>query len=147
MVNSVISAVCSAIFDSFGSDYPIYKELVKQNLAQPCFFVECVIPKRTQHLNNRYYRQHSICIYYFPSSPDNRFESNSVLEKLYLALDFISIDANLVQGKNFRCEFVDPKNIRSEFSHSIMKFYVDFDFFTYENTTLVDLMGDLYFNY
>lgn len=146
ITNKVISGVCSSIFNSFGHEFPIYKELVKQNLIEPSFFVECISHKRSQELNNRFFRQHSICISYFPSSSDYRFECNSVFEKLFLALDFILVDDNLISAKNLRCEFADAKNQRLEFSHTIMKVFVDYDFFTYEQLQFCNLMQDLSIN-
>lgn len=140
MTNLVVTGVCKGIFDMFGSDYYIYKELVKQNLKEPCFFVECVTPKRTQCLNNRYLRQYGICVHYFPTSENFREECNSVFEKLACCLDYITVDGDLIGTKNLRFVFDDPKNIRSEYSHSIMQVFFDVEFFTYENTQLVDLM-------
>lgn len=124
-------------------EIPVYKELVKQNLIEPCFFVECVVPKRTQFLNNRYLRQHSICVRYFPSSVDFRFECNLVFEQLQLALEYIFVDGNLVRGNNISCKFTDAKTLNSEFSHTVMKVFVDFDFFTYEFDDEFELMDSI----
>lgn len=137
-----MSSVCLALSSAF--ELPVYKELVKQNLCEPCFFVECVLPKRTRYLNNRFLRQHAFCIHYFPSSSDFREECNSVYEKMVAVLEYINVDGNLVCGNNLVCSFVDAKNIRSEFSHSVMKVTVDFDFFTYEYDDDFEFMGELF---
>lgn len=143
MINSVVSSVCSAIYDAFGDDYCIYKEFVQQNFVEPCFFVDCIIPLRTRCLNNRFYRQHAFCIRYFPSTADYRSECHDVLEKLRVALDYISLDGNLIPAKNWNCEFSDSKTLTYEISKTIMQVFVDFDFFTIETGDPVTLMGEL----
>lgn len=143
MTNKVVSSVCITLSEKFGLDYKIYKELVKQNLQEPCFFVECISPKRTQYLNNRYYRQHKICISYFPFSENNRFECNAIIDELLLAVNHIYVDGNLVLGKNIRFEFNDAKSVHTEYSHTIMQAFIDYDFFTIECDEDVPIMGDL----
>lgn len=70
-------------------------------------------------------------------------ECNSVLESLYLALEYISVDGELVRGGDFSCKYIDAKTLNSEFSHTIMKVFVDFDFFTYEFDEQFELMDSL----
>lgn len=123
MINKVVSGVCAALYDAFGDDYDIYKEVIKQGLKEPCFLVECYNPRRKQILNNRYFRQMGVAVHYFPKSKDNyRSECNDILEKLYVALELIKIDGDLTRGQNFN----------KEFSDDIMIFFVDYDFYTLE---------------
>lgn len=134
MINKVISGVCTALFNAFGDDYPIYKEEIKQSLKEPCFMVDLSKPRRTKVLNKRYYRQNTMSINYFPKSSDNyRVECNEVLEKLYLALEYITIDDNLVRGINFD----------QEYSDGVMIVFVDYNFHTYEGLTEETLMEEL----
>lgn len=143
MINSVISAVCQTIYNDFGDKYIIYKELVKQNLTAPCFFVECTNETRTQELSNRYFRQHTIAIYYFPESENYRGECNDIFNKLRNSLDYISLDGNLLKAKNLKFEYGDAKKNIGEFSHVILKVFVNYDFFTYENIQVDSVMQDL----
>lgn len=70
-------------------------------------------------------------------------ECNSVFEQLLLALEYICVEGNLVRGNNLSCKFTDAKTLNSEFSHTVMKVFVDYDFFTYEYDDDVELMGDI----
>lgn len=133
MINKVISGVCTSLYEAFGDDYAIYKEEIKQGLTPPCFLVECYLPRRTQVLNNRYYRQNGMAIHYFPKSAKYKSECNEVLEKLYLALEYITIDNNLTRGLN----------LRKEYSDGIMIVFVDYDFYTFEGLTEQSLMEEL----
>lgn len=139
MINKVVSGVCTALYNSFGDKYTIYKEVIKQGLQEPCFLVECYDPRRKQMLNDRYYRQMAIAVHYFPKSKNNyRSECNEVLEKLYTTLELITIDGDLTRGQNFN----------KEFSDDIMIVFVDYDFYTFEtpkdkNDNSKDLMKEL----
>lgn len=143
MINTVVSSVCTAVYDAFGDEYKIYKELVKQNLTTPCFFIDCEGTNRTQGLNNRFFREHIIVVYYFPLNEDYRAECNEILSKLQATLDYILIEGNLVKSKKFKFTYTDFKTSRSEFSHNVLKINVNFDFFTYENITAPTLMQEL----
>lgn len=143
MLNTVISSVCTAVYESFGDEYKIYKELVKQNLTSPCFFIDCDQTNRTQGLNNRFFREHVIAIYYFPQNEDFRAECNDIISKLQSSLAYILIEGNLVRGKNLKFAYTDFKKSRSEFSHTVLKINVNFDFFTYENITEQTMMQEL----
>ncbi len=145
MINTVVSSVCGAIYDCFKDDYKIYKELVKQDLNNPCFFVECEKETRTQQLNYRYFRQHAIAIYYFPEKENFRAECNDVFNKLRYALEYVNVDGSLVRTKNLRFEYTDAKKNRGEYSHVILKVLVDLDFFTYENLDYSTYMQDFFF--
>lgn len=134
MINKVISGVCTALFNTFGDDYSIYKEEIKQDLKEPSFFVDCFLPKRTKVLNNRYFRQNAMSINYFPKSSNNyKSECNEILEKLYLALEYITVDGNLIRGINFNTEYSD----------GIMIVFIDYDFYTIEGLKEETLMEEL----
>lgn len=124
MINKVVSGVCIALYKTFGDKYSIYKEEIKQGLQEPCFFVDCIIPKRTKVLNNRYYRENTFSINYFPKSNNYRKECNEVLEKMYGALEYIMVDNSLVMGKNLNFDFSD----------GVMIVTINFDFHTFEYT-------------
>lgn len=134
MINKVISSVCTALYNAFGDEYHIYKEVVNQNLKQPCFFVNCIVPKRTKVLGDRYYRQNAICIHYFPSSDETyRIECNNILEKIYITLEYLTIDSDLIMGKNLNVEYSD----------GVMLLFIDFDFYTYEQVNALNVMEEL----
>ncbi len=134
MINKVTSGICTALYNTFGNEYTIYKEEIKQDLKEPCFLVSCYRPNRSKVLNKRYYRQHGMVINYFPKSTnDYRYECNEVLEKLYQTLEYITIDENLVMGRNMRYEFSD----------GIMIIFIDYDFYTFEGLIKETVMEEL----
>ena len=131
MLNSIISGICEKLNEVFGDDVRIYKDEVKQGLQEPCFFVQLVAPTNTQQLGNRYYRKNLFGIQYIPKS-ETRSECSSVQDKLYLALEYITVGGDLWRGTEMRGELTD----------GILTFFVNFDSTVYKAVNS-DPMEDL----
>lgn len=117
-VNNIIDGICEAINNEFGDDYEIYTEVVEQGLKNPCFTVSCVRTDITQRLGNRYKRTNLFCVYYFPSDNiEKRLPAQDVKERLYNALEYITVDNDLTRGTKMDGTIVD----------SVLVFMVNYD--------------------
>lgn len=141
MVNDLINGISKRIYETFGSDYKIYKENVEQNLHEPCFMIRILKPMQFAKLPNRYLRQHSFVISYFPKSTNNaNNEMYEVSEKLLSELEYIIVNQNdidnLVRGTKMRYEIVDD----------VLHFFVNYDFFVKKEIGEQDRMEELTVN-
>ena len=129
MINKIIDGISLQVADSFGDGYKIYTEQVKQGLKEPCFFIICVNPTNNQVLGNRYFRNNLFCVQYFPSSNEPKAECNSILDDLYHALEYITVDGKLIRGTKMHGELVD----------GVLNFFVNYDMFVYsvEKSTMM----------
>lgn len=125
MINAIINAVSIALNDEFGDDYAIYSEEVQQGLKEPCFFISCINKSNELFLGRRYFREHMFVVHYFPCNTLNvNEEFNDVAERLYLCLEWLTVDDDLIRGTKMRAETVD----------GIMHFFVNYDVFVYKNS-------------
>lgn len=122
MINKIIDGICVSINTEFNDTYEIYTESIKQGLKEPCFSLVCLNPTIKQFLGKRYFRTNQFCIHYFPSSNEKRSECYEVMEKLHSALEYITVDGDLIRGTEMHCEFVDD----------VLNFFVNFDMFVYK---------------
>ena len=127
MINGIIDGISVAINAEFTDKYEIYTESIEQGLQEPCFAILCLNPTLEQFLGKRYFRTNQFCIHYFPSSSEKRFECNEVMERLFSALEYITVGGDLIRGTEMHCEFTD----------GVLSFFVNYDMFVYK-----DLVGE-----
>lgn len=141
MINKIIDGICEKLNESFGDGYEIYTELKNQGLKEPCFSVMCVNPINNQVIGNRYFRNNLFSILYFPASKEPKAECNTVLEKLYLALEIIKIKETL-PDESIKESLVRGTNMRGELVDGVLNFLVNFNLFVYkvEDADLMDEM-------
>lgn len=142
MLNKIItgiSQVLDAEFNDNGNEYEIYTELVEQDLKEPCFSIFSLEPSSKQIIGNRYKRQYPFDIHYFP---DNKLvdgistlnnEINEVTERLFAALEYITVDNNLVRGTKMNAETID----------NVLHFFVNFNIIVKKEVDPIDTMGSL----
>lgn len=123
MINSIIESISISLNAGFGDEYTIYTEAVEQGLQEPCFFIFCINPTERVFLGKRYFRENQFCIQYLPANKDQvREECNSVAEKLFSYLEYISVSGDLVRGTKMKCEIID----------GVLHFFVNYDLFVYK---------------
>ena len=141
MINKIIDGICEKLNESFGDGYEIYTELKNQGLKEPCFSIMCVNPINNQVIGNRYFRNNLFSILYFPASKEPKAECNTVLEKLYLALETIKIKETL-PDESIKESLVRGTNMRGELVDGVLNFLVNFNMFVYKVED-ADLMEEL----
>ena len=116
MINEIVSGISVKLSAEFGDSYRIYTETVKQNLSEPCFFIQLLDFKMKPLINQRYKLESSFCIQYFPESNNMPFsECRSILERMNFSLEYIM--DNALRGIN----------IFSEINDSTLLFYVKYN--------------------
>lgn len=121
MINTIIEAISIALNAEFGDDYEIHMEEIKQDLKEPCFFIQCLNPMHELFLGKRYFRRNQFCIQYFPKSEmDSDKECYEVSERLDWCLEYINVDG-LMRGTKMKNQIVD----------GVLNFFVNYDCFLY----------------
>lgn len=138
MLNKIITGISQALDAEFNSEeneeYTIYTEDVEQGLEEPCFFIFSLKPNLKQLVGNRYDRKYPFDIHYFPKDEENiNNEINEVTERLFTALEYITVDNNLVRGTNMNIEIVD----------NVLHFFVDFNMIVRTESKEIEPMGSL----
>lgn len=132
MINKIIDGISIAINAEFGDEYEIYTESVKQGFEEPCFSILCLKPSINQFLGKRYFRTSQFCIHYFPNTDEPKSECYSVKERLFNALELITVDSDLIRGSEIHSEVVDD----------VLSFFVNYDFFVSKETEETALMTE-----
>lgn len=134
VINNIISGICTKIYETFGVEYEIYKEDVKQGLNEPCFFVSLIKPTQSLFLGKRYLKTNQFCVQFFPTpGTDARNASYDVGEKLFNALEYIQVSGELCRGDEMSVSIND----------GILSFFVNYDMFVHKGAKETDLMADV----
>lgn len=109
MINAIVEAVSVALNAEFGDGCEIHMEEMEQGLKEPCFFVFCLNPARIPFLRGRYLGTCRLCVQYFPAGGEKQRECNSVAERLWQCLEFVTVggDGRLVMGTKMNSEMAD----------------------------------------
>ena len=106
-INNVLDGVILKLSQSF-PNATIYEEEIKQGLVEPCFFVKLFPVAQNKEFGRRYKRYHTFDVHYFPlSDEDANVEKHDVAEKLYDALEWISIGLSSHHGSKMTDEIID----------------------------------------
>lgn len=106
MIQSIVDGISLTLHTAFGDGYKIYTESVKQGFQKPCFFIQLVTLQSRLQRGRRFFRQSSFCIHYFPNSKNApKAECFQMQDDLFLALEYITVDDDLLRGINMSGEF------------------------------------------
>lgn len=133
MINKIIDGISNALFDEFGTGYKIYTENIEQGLTKPCFIILCVNPTNKRFMGKRHFRTNIFTVLYFPSTSEPMRECNSITERLYQCLEYISIDDDLTHGTKMTCDVVD----------GVLNFLINYDMFIVEQEDVGEPMNAL----
>lgn len=120
MVNKLITAVSTALYNEFGERYRIYPDNVEQHLIRPCFFINVLRPSKIEKLMGRAYRSVPLVIQYFPETQGKRMECYGVAERMFECLAYPSVGDEIFRGTNMRYDTNDDK----------LNFQVNYNFYT-----------------
>ena len=134
MINSIIEAISIALNKEFGDEYRLYADNIEQGLQEPCFFISCINPTNSLFLGKRYFRENLFCIQYFPKDHSReKEECNETAERLFLCLEWLTVDGELTRGTKMRSETVD----------GVLNFFVNYDMFVYRKDSAEPVMEEL----
>lgn len=143
MLNKIITGISQKLDEEFNTKenegYIIHTENVEQGLDEPCFFIFSLKPSSKQLVGNRYERKYPFDIHFFPntelvdgvSTINNQI--NEVTERLFTALEYITVDNSLVRGTSINAEKVDD----------VLHFFINFNMIVKKETEPIDTMGSL----
>lgn len=120
MINEIVKGIARALHETFGDEYTIYKENVPQNFTEPCFLIVHLRGTNDAKSPIRYFRHNLFDIHYFPKDELNaRTEMRSVIESLFLSLEYINVLDNLCRGTKMSYEIID----------GVLHFFISYDMF------------------
>lgn len=134
MINSIIESISISLKAEFGDKYKIHREVKRQGLIEPCFFIQCLNPTEELFFWKRYFRQNQFCIQYFPENKlHEKEECYAVAERLFSCLEYLDVGSDLVMGTKRKYEVVD----------GILHFFVNYDLFVYKVAESVPVMEEV----
>ena len=137
MLNKIITGISQALDSEFNNkteEYTLYTENIEQGLETPCFFIFKLKPSSKQLVGNRYEKKYPFDIHYFPKDEENiNYEINEVTERLYSALEYITVGGDLVRGTSMNDETID----------NVLHFFVNFNMIVKKETVPEETMGSL----
>lgn len=108
MINSIIDCISRGIYAEFGADYEIYTEKVEQGLKTPCFTILCVDHSIGRFVGERYYRDYTFAVQYYPADDKNQQrECNSITERLFRVLEFVQMSDGPIMSKGVEININD----------------------------------------
>ena len=107
MENKIITGISQKLFVTFGLDYKIYTENVEQFLNPPCFYVELLQSSMQQIVSRRYRLENLFDIHFFTNENEPKNDFRRVADILYDALEYISVDNDLLRRLGMHYEIVD----------------------------------------
>jgi hypothetical protein len=120
MINEIVKGISRALYETFGDEYTIYKDDVPQDFNEPCFMIVYLHGSIEQKSPIRYFQYNLFDIHYFPKDELNsRTEMRSVIESLFLSLEYINVLDNLCRGTKMSYEIIDD----------VLHFFVNYDMF------------------
>lgn len=123
MLNGIIAGIAKALGTTFGDEFKVYKNDVKQGLTEPCFFIATLKPEQQPLLGDRALWRNPFDIHYFPKDGGTNAELYDVAEHLmylsqYLANFYLSYFDHWLKeelGLKYVVRYMDDLII---FSHS-----------------------------
>lgn len=131
MINAIIESISITLNAEFGDRYKNYREEKKQDLEEPCFFIQCLNPTQKLFLGKKYFRNNMFCIQYFPETENTTEECFGMGERLLECLEYLTVNGDFVRGTQMHYEVVD----------GILHFFVNYDMFVYKVAEFVPVMG------
>lgn len=134
MINDIVIAISQRLDEVFGDEYRYHMDAIPQGAQTPCFFILLLQGTQTQIIGNRYYREHSFDIHYFPQSVQPMQEIQDVAARLMMDLEYVDLGSGLIRGTEMRYEVQDD----------VLHFFVQYNFFVLKVPDEVPLMRELY---
>lgn len=134
MVNEITIAISQRLDDVFGEDYEVHIDELPQGFTEPCFFILTLQATQKQIVSDRYFREHSFDIHYFPRDADcPARELNEVADRLWMVLEYIHLDDGPIRGTEMRRTIED----------GILHFFVNYNAFMLKQSEPIPRMRTL----
>lgn len=108
MLNDIITGIAKALGTTFGSEFRVYKNDVKQGFTEPCFFVATLKPDQKTLLGDRSIWRFPFDIHFFPKDGGTNEELYNVAEYLMFGLRYITLpNGDMLRGTSISYEVVE----------------------------------------
>jgi hypothetical protein len=132
MLNKTFIGIAQKLNEVFGDDYKVHIDKIEQDLQAPCFYIKALKPSNEQKLGNRSERVQPFDVHYFPLAEAYTVECMDMVEKLYDALEYITVGTDLVRGTKMDVDLQD----------GVLHFFVNYDMFVLK-TVVGETMGTM----
>jgi len=120
MIQPIIEGISNALFAEFG--FENHMEQIKQDLEEPCFFIQCINPSFKRFPGNRYFQQSQFAVQYFPESEYGaNAECYAVADRMCLCLELIQAGGEPIRGTKMNYKVAD----------GVLNFFINYDCFLY----------------
>ena len=131
-LTAIVDGISLKLNEIFGDEYTIYSEDVKQGLSRPCFFIKLLNPSSVIERGLTYIRENTYCIHFFPkSTSEPKAECYQMLDKLYMALEYINVDDNSgrmgEQDAKRATSLIRGVRMLGEIHDGVLQFNVDYN--------------------
>lgn len=136
MVNKVLDAITTALYNVFGDDFKYYVEDIPQKLKTPCFTVETIEYNVRSYSKTRHFMTIPLVIQFFPKNEVNSKKYNyNIGSKIADAVEYINADGVLLRSEN----------INYELNNDVLQVFVTYSFWTRDSVSsdYSDYMEDL----
>lgn len=100
-ISNILTGIATAVHKVTGR--PVYLEFKENGAEFPCFYISLVNSSEDLHVSSLYDRMNDFEILYFLNEEDLpedvRGELHDVGERLYYALEYITVDGQLMRSK------------------------------------------------
>lgn len=132
MLNNILAAISQRLDDVFCME--IYIDQLPQGFEEPCFFILTLRSNQKQIVGDRYYREHSFDVHYFPKSQHcPAREINEIADRLFMALEYVPLPDGLARGTDMRREVQD----------GVLHFFVNYNVFVLKQNDPIPRMRTL----
>lgn len=106
MINKIMDAIAIKLHETFGDEYEIHQNDIKQGLEEPCFLITLIDSTKENLLNTRSKRLLPFDILFF--SDKGKGQCHRVSDILMNELDMVECeDGDFIHGTKMRSEIID----------------------------------------
>lgn len=105
IINSIIQSIVDTLKGEF--DCEIYTEEGNQELVKPYLLVSGIQFTSDLDFGKKYLRESQFCIKYMPATTQKQSECNEIADQLFLCLECISVQENIMRGTNMKYEMTE----------------------------------------
>lgn len=122
-MNDIVTGISQKLDSEFGETYTIYSEGIKQDLEEPCFFIDVLASNQEKQMRRAYKKTIDFDIHYFSDKEDNiNSDCLEIADKLYQALEYIEVYGQKYRALKMKHEVVDNVlHFMLQFNYNILE--------------------------
>lgn len=122
-MNDIVTGISQKLDSEFGERYIIYSEGIKQDLEEPCFFIDVLTSNQEKQMRRAYKKTIDCDIHYFSDKEDNiNSDCLEIAGKLYQALEYIEVYGQKYRALKMKHEVVDDVlHFMLQFNYNILE--------------------------